>query len=116
MTYKINGTDLPVQPSDCAWSQRKALGLDGYNRTIYEPTYSFTMSFDGMSQADFDQLRDFWNTLNTATTLSVTIPQRDASTYTFKTYTGCVMDEPTTGNFFNSYQTGIRVIFRGIRL
>jgi hypothetical protein len=113
-TFKVNGVALLIQPSDTQWLPRKELGVDGFNRKIYEPVYSYQLSFDVLSQAQFYQLLAFWQLMATQTTVTADLPDKTASTYTFKTYTGCTVDEPQVGAYFQNNQLSIKVTIRNI--
>lgn len=112
--YAFNGVDLPIQPTSGQYGQRKSLGVDGNNVVIYEPIYSFTMTFDALTMSEFNQLYDFWQTVVNSGSISVDLPQKDADTYVFKTYTSCVVDEPTVGAFFQTYVSEVKILVRNI--
>jgi len=115
MNYKINGQALPIEPSVPGTWSRRSLGLDGNNRVIYEPTYSLVLSWDLLTYAEFKTLYDYWNAISATGTVSVTLPPRSAASFTpFVTYTGCVIDEPTSGDFFNGYYTNVKLMIRNI--
>lgn len=117
MTYKVNGAAFTIQPSDGKWDQRRALGTDGNRRLIYEPTYSFTMSWDAMTQDAFDQLYNNWNSVSATGVVSVDLPQKDAASYVFKTYSNCIIDEPTTnGPYFAQHTMRVEMKVRSITL
>ena len=113
-TYRVNGVDFPIDPSEAQWMPRKGLGLDGFNRTIYEPVRSFSMTFDGLSQDQYTALRNFWALMLTYTTVSVDLPQFDSTVWQFKTYSGCVIDEPANGLFMSQFQTSVKLMIRNI--
>lgn len=115
-TYQINGVDFPTIPSEGSWGQRKQLGVDGFNRAIYEPTYNFQISFDALTQEEYIELYNFWLLMSSNITVSVTIPQKDATTYDFATYTGCVIDEPAVGPYYQGYQMSVKIVIRSIRI
>ncbi len=114
MTYKISGTTLTLQPTTGKWLSRRVLDIDGENRSIYEPTYSFEMSWDAMPPSDFDQLRDFWVNVSSTGNLSVDLPGKDQSTYMFVTYSNVVIDEPEPGEFFQKHLLRVRMTVRNI--
>ena len=114
MTYKISGTTLTLQPTTGKWLPRKILDIDGENRAIYEPTYSFEMTWDAISPSDFDQLRDFWVDISSTGNLSADLPGKDQSAYTFVTYSSVVVDEPESGEFFQKHLLRVRMMIRNI--
>lgn len=112
--YNFNGVDLLLQPSSAGWKDRKILGYDGYNIPIYEPTYSFGISWDVQRPEEFYQLWSFWKATSAAGSISVWIPAKRASTYTFALYTGCVVDEPTMKEYFAKHLLKVEMMIRSI--
>ena len=113
--YKINASELVQPPTAGNWAERRALGVDGNNRIIYEPTHAFTLMWDALSFADFKLLRDVWSAASAAGTVSATLPTKGGLSYdTFTTYTGCIMDEPTARGMQQKFLLQVEVTLRNI--
>ena len=115
MTYKINGTDLLLQPSSGKWVDRDELDRDGNGHSIYPPVYNFELSWELMDLDSFYQLQGFYqNTLVTGSVVAE-LPDRYANSWSFKGYTGCIMQEPTRDNFWEEYVQGVKLLLVNIR-
>lgn len=114
MTYQINGEDLPLPPTTFQWGERRVLGLDGNNRAIYGPVYSAQLKWDVLTPYQLDWLRDRWLTIASAGSATVSLPQKDAASYVFKTYSSVIIDEPTVGEFFEKHIVDVSLMIRNI--
>ena len=115
MTYKINNTELTLQPTSGRWIPRSLLGTAGSSHSVYSGVRNYELTWGLLSPAEFNQLIGFYNTLGVSGTVSVDLPEYGASTYTFKTYSGCTMQEPETGAYFTEHQQSARLLITSIR-
>lgn len=114
MTYAIDSVDLLLQPTSGNWRERKIIGIDGENRAIYEPKYSFAIGWDAMTPAQIFQLWTFWSGVSSAGFVVATLPKYNSSTYSFQAYVNCVIDEPKRGDFFAKHILRIEATIRNI--
>lgn len=112
--YQINGTPIALQPTTGKWLPRGVLGVDGNNRALYEPKYSFELAWDAISPSDFDELRDFWLSTVPSGTLSVDLPGRNQNSYTFINYPGVVVDEPQSEEYEVGFLLKATMLVRNI--
>lgn len=110
MAYQINGTDLTMQPTEGRWVDRDSLGYDGNGRPIYPNPREFEMKFNLQDPADWYQLRTFFLSVGATGTSVVTLPEYGASAYQYKAYSGCVINEPQMGAYFEGYIQEAKVI------
>lgn len=103
MGYKINGTELTLQPTEGTWKDRESIGNDGNGRPIYSSPREFEMKFNLESPSEWQQLRTFFQSISATGTASVDLPEYGASAYQFRTYSGCIINEPTMGAYFEGY-------------
>lgn len=103
MTYKINGTSLTLQPTEGKWVDRETIGTDGNGRPVYAAPREFEMKFNLSSSSDWSQMRNFFLAVGSTGTVTVDLPEYGASTYQFRTYSGCILSEPTTGPYFEEH-------------
>lgn len=115
MTYKINSTSLTAQPETGQWIDREELGRDGNGRPIYPAPREFEMRWGFISMSDWSQLRTFFQSVGSTGTVSVDLPQYGSSSWAFRTYSGCILNEPTTGRFFEEYVSDVRLIVTKIQ-
>ena len=95
MTYKINNTELLLQPTSGRWLARRELGTDGAAHPVYSGIREYLLTWGGMSPAQYSQLQGFFNVVITTGTASVDLPHHANSTYGFRTYSGCTLSEPS---------------------
>ena len=110
MAYQINGTDLTLQPTEGRWVDKESIGTDGNGRPIYPSPREFEMKFNLTSTSDWQQLRNFFSAVGATGTVTVSLPEYGASAYQFRTYSGCVLNEPTTSAYFEEYIQDAKVI------
>lgn len=113
-TYAINGVDLGLMPSTGRWLVRQSIGIDGDGRSIYPAYRDFEMTFDLISTSDLDTLLTYQK-YSTTGTVSVDLPQWSNSSYSFATYSGTVIDDIETGEYFMGYFSNVRMRIRKIR-
>lgn len=100
MTYKINNTTLLIEPTSGRWLPREMFGLDGNGHPIYSSLRQFEINFGLLSPAQQNQLQGFYDSVITTGTAVVDLPEYGANTYTFKSYSGCVLREPEQNQYF----------------
>lgn len=110
MTYKINGTALSTQPESGEWKDREEIGRDGNGRAIYPGPREFELKWGLVSMSDWAQLRTFFQSVSATGTVVVDLPQYGSSSWAFYSYSGCVLSEPKTGQFFEEYISDARLI------
>lgn len=109
-TYAIQGTDLTLQPTVGRWLTRDMVGMDGNAHPVYSTPRSFELNWQLISPADFQQIVAFYNTVQNTGTVAVDLPQWNSATYVFYRYSGCTLNEPEMGDFFNGYYTEAKLL------
>lgn len=110
MTYKINGTDIPLQPESGEWKNRDKIGDDGNGRPIYPAPREFEMKWSLISMSDWKTLLTFFRSVGATGTAVAELPQYDATSWTFYAYSGCILSEPERGKFFEEYGMDARLV------
>ena len=113
--YKINGTDLTLDPSDGKWLPRQVIALDGNGHPIYPVEREFQLSWDLVNVSDLYQLQDFFDTLGVTGTVTIDLPTLKTMTYGFTTYSGCVMQEPQYDVYFSENPTRATLLITRIK-
>lgn len=113
MPYQINGTDLTLQPEEGAWDNRKEYGVDGGGHKIYPRTRSFQLRWGWMSASEFAQIKNFYLAAQTGT-ITASLPQYGGSSYAHTTYSGCVLEEPQIGKYWEEYVSNVSLIISNI--
>jgi hypothetical protein len=115
MVYKINDTEILLQPTTGKWLPRTELGRDGNGHPIYSTLRDFEIVWVLETPAQQNQLQNFFNTVITTGTASVDLPEYGAATYTFRTYSGCALAEPEQSQYFYENITDVKLLILGIR-
>jgi hypothetical protein len=100
MTYKISGTAITTQPTTGRWIPRASLGIDGNGHAIYPGVREYELKWQLVNVSDYNQLVTFFNSIGNTGTVVVDLPQFGAATYTFYSYSGCVLREPEANQYF----------------
>jgi len=115
MPYRINGTEITLQPESGGWIDRASLGLDGNGHPIYPPTRQFELRWSFMSASEFNQLLGFYDLVGSTGTVVATLPRWHTGSYSFFDYTGCVLQEPSVGAYYEEYLTEVRLVVSSVR-
>lgn len=104
MTYKINNVEIP-QPTTGRWLPSSIVGKTGRGFPIYPQVMQYELRWNISSVPDADAVRDFWSSIGYTGTVVVDLPQWNAATYTFYSYTGCVLYRPEWNAYFAEHIT-----------
>lgn len=116
MTYAIEGTGIPLQPEEGQWLPRELLRVDGNGRPIYSPYHSFEMSFSPSTPAEHWQLQQFFELIGSTGSVVVDLPRYPHTSYEFFSYTGCILQEPEVGSYFQEHFGRVRLVVTRIRV
>lgn len=109
-SYAVNGTRFLLQPTTAKPSARTILGIDGGGHPIYPSVREFEIHWELAHPNDVKQLIDAFDTVSNTGTITFDLPEWGADDYKFVRYSGCTMQEPTVGDYFNGYITDVRLI------
>jgi len=115
MSWKINGTAFVIEPSTFRWLDRGSHGEDGWGHPVYVAPREFELKWDWLSPTGVSQLQSFFNLIDSTGTAVVEIPKYANPTYIFWEYSGCVLHEPTWGNYFTTNQLDCTLLITNIR-
>ena len=117
MTYKINNTSLTLQPTSGRWLTRDIMGIDGNGHPVYPAIRQFEMKWDLITEAEYYQLQNFYDTLVITGSTTVEIPRYKpvSGVYTFDVYTGCIIYEPEAAEFFEMHRLNAKMLIVNIR-
>ena len=113
--FKINGTSLTLQPSSHKWLGRDNLGADGLGHPMYPAVREYELRWDAMTPAEFAQVQGFYDFVSSTGTVVVDLPKYANSTYSFYTYSGCVLQEPSFGGYFEENLQDVTLLILNIR-
>jgi hypothetical protein len=114
-SYAVNGTDFTIQPTSGQWKPKDPLGVDGNGHYVYPPYREFEMSWGLLDTAQVNQLQTFFDSIGNTGTAVVDLPKYADADYTFFSYTGCVMQEPSFGVYFTEHLTDVTLLISKIR-
>jgi hypothetical protein len=115
MSYKINGTELTLQPTTGRWLPRKPHGIDGRGTAVYPGVREYELTFVLSSPSEYNQLQTFFEGITPTGTAVVDLPLYGHTSYTFFSYTGCVLREPEASAYFRENQTKVKLLIANIR-
>lgn len=114
MPYKINGTELSLAPTFGHWLPREPLGRDGNGHPIYPAVYQFEVSWNLSNMSDFNQLIGFFDTLLITGSATADLPELRGASYGFRTYSGCVVNEPIMDRYFTEHPQQVKLLITNI--
>lgn len=114
--YKINGVELTNQPTSGKWMERKELGISGDGHFIYPAVREYLFQWGILSPSEFNEIYTYYMKVGTTGTVVVDLPQFGNNTYTFYSYSGCILSEPSVGAYFNEYYTDVSMSVKNIRV
>lgn len=115
MDFKVNGVPFVLRPSTHHWASRPSLGFDGSGHPMYVAVRSYEMSWDMINASGAAQLQSFYNLCSVSGTVIVDLPQYMGNGYVFKSYTGCVIQEPSFDSYFDQYDQTLKLVITNIR-
>ncbi len=115
MTYKINGTEFIEQPTQGGWVPRKELGIDGAGKPIYPGVREYSLSWNILSPTGMNQLQSFYQLQSVTGTVVADLPRYGYHEYTFFSYSGCTITEPSFTRYFAEYYLDVSITIRNIR-
>ena len=109
-TYAFNGVSLTHLPTTAKWVDRSLIGVSGNGRPTYPAVREFEMKWDFLDASEFSQIQYLYNSIQSTGTLVVDLPKQGTAPYQFYSYTGCTLQEPTVGVFFETYVSDITLL------
>jgi hypothetical protein len=115
MSFKFNGVEI-LQPSIHRWLPRNLLGMTGGGQPVYSGVREYELKWQLSSIGDYYQLQQSFNNLSGSTTIVVDLPNfYSTGTYSFYSYTGCILREPEYSEWFNGYYRDATLLIQSIR-
>ena len=114
-SYAINGIQFVLQPTEGHWEDRDTLGMDGGGHPVYPSTRTFEISWVLASPTDVKQIIDAYNAVSNTGTVVFDLPKWGDMDFTFYSYSGCTMQEPVIGPYFNGYITDVKLVIHKVR-
>lgn len=114
-SYAFNGSNLTLQPTEGQWQERPQFGVDGLGHPIYGSVRNFQLSWGLISTSDLNQIIGVYNAVQNTGTCSVDLPQYGANQYIFTTYSGCTLQEPTVGTYFQEYVQDVKLLILQVK-
>lgn len=114
-TYAINDVDFSLQPTSGKWTERTRLGVDGAGHPVYPQVRGFEMTWNLISTADAQQIIGMYNAVSNTGTAVVCLPEWNNAHFEFKNYSGCTLQEPEAGEYFQGWITDFRLLVLNVR-
>jgi len=113
--YQINGTGIPIDPTEAQWMPRDIEGIDGNGRAIYSAVREFRFRWGLLSPGQVWQLQEWWQSIGATGTSTAALPHYAYPTYTFYTYTGVYLQEPVVDTYFTENYQDVTLLITNIR-
>ena len=113
--YQINGTGIPIDPTEGRWMDQDIVGIDGNGRAIYASPREFEMRWGLLSPGQVWQLQDWWQTIGATGTITAALPRYAWPVYEFYTYTGVYIQQPRLDVYFTEHLTDVALLITNIR-
>lgn len=114
-SYAFNDVNFTLQPTTGKWTDRTNYGIDGGGHPIYSSIRSFELVWQLISPSDAKQIIDAYNTVSNTGTVVVCLPRWGDLNYTFFNYSGCTLQEPEVGTYFNGFIQDVRLLILSVR-
>lgn len=115
MTYKVNGTAFPIQPTSGRWMPKQIFGLTGDGHAVYPGVREFEIRWGLLDATGTNQLQNFFETVFITGTAVVELPKYASPGWIFYAYTGCLIREPEFNYYFNEYTQDVVLTVTNIR-
>lgn len=113
---KINGTSIPIQPSDHRWVDRDQIGTDGNGRAIYTLYREYEIKWDLLSMSEWNDLNNYFLSIGQTGTVNVDLPKYPPSAiYQFQTYSGTILREITYSGYYENYIKDAKMLIARVR-
>lgn len=113
-SYAVNAVD--ICPENGQWIPKPALGIDGNGHSVYPAMKDFEMSWGFISMSDFNTLYNAYLLVSNTGTITVDLPDITASDFRFRRFSGAILHEPQTSQYFEGYMTDVRLLITNIRV
>lgn len=115
-TYAINGTSFLMRPTKAGWKQRKSVGIDGNAHNIYVTPRDFEIEWNLMHPTDLAQIINAYNSVQNTGTLTFDLPEYGSpDLFVFRSYSGCVIEEPEVGEYFQGWINDVKLLIYNVR-
>lgn len=111
--YKLDGVDIQT-PTQMQWRPRRPIDISGEGRSIYAGVYEARMHWRLMSISEFDTIRDAWRSKSATGTIVANLPDIEASSFTFREFSGAHIQEPTVGAYFQEHVENVVLVLTNI--
>lgn len=114
-TYAFNDANLTLQPTAGKWTSRTNYGIDGGGHPIYASVRGFELSWVLISPSDAKQIIDVYNAVGNTGTVVACLPQWNNAGFEFINYSGCTLQEPEVGEYFQGFIQDVKMLVLNVR-
>lgn len=106
----FNGTGLMLQPTTASWGEQDSIGTNGFAHEIYPALREFNMTFNLTSQGEFYELLNYFRQVGVTGSIVATLPYFDNNTFAYKNYSGVVLRQPSSQEYFaEEYSSEVKI-------
>lgn len=114
-TYSFDNVDFLLPPSNGSWKERPNYGIDGGAHPVYSSFRKFELEWDLMPMDAANQLINAYNVVGNTGTVVACLPKWNDPTFTFYNYSGCTMEEPVLGKFFQGFVQDVKLLILNVK-
>lgn len=115
MVYKIDGISI-LAPTSGQWVPRRTIEITGEGRPIYPEVREFRLQWQLMPIDKFDEIYGAWETVQATGSNVVELPDILASSYVFREFSGCFVQEPSVGDYFQEHVRNVVLVVTNIQV
>lgn len=112
--YVINGNNIP-DPESAQWDDRRSLGVAGDAHDVYPDVYEVRMRWTLLPLDDLKTLYDVYRGATTGSSV-VELPDPYAGSWTFREFSGVIVEEPVFGAYFEEHVTSVILTLTNIKI
>ena len=116
MAIVINGTELSLQPSYHGWVSKTVLGTGGAGHPFHAAVQEYELNWELVPASDLNEIINLFNAIGTTGTAVVELPEYGGLSYTYKEYSGCIVNSPEISPYFEEHTTNVRLMITNIRV
>lgn len=115
MVFKINGTEISLQPTTYRWVYPDPLGIGTSGMARYPAVKQFELLWDFMSISEYNQIQSFYDNQSLTGTYVVELPDMEDNEWAFREFSGTILNHPVVGEFFQEHFSDVSLVIRNIR-
>jgi hypothetical protein len=106
--YKINGVQLR-KPTEGRWTNKKEQGHTGDGKPVYGAYRNFELTWDFLMPSEFGLIESAFLFSQNSGSVVVELPKY-ADEFVAREYSGCYLNSPEVGEYFEGYYSDVVLV------